>query len=264
MIFRYFRCSDRCRSKHPQGGIMVIEEKKTCEICEEVKATTEFHTTRKSGNPGCFCKLCHSREKYLRRKNPELARKRAAERKAKREAVAKQERLCSTCQMMQTVFSTKVPEQCRTCYKQQQRAVFYAENKDRIQTGARQYRVTNYEKCLSQSRDRIEWKRAENPVRYMALRAKGAAKSRGIEWGISEEDLLQIEVPKVCPILNIALISIGSNCDSSPSFDRIDSTKGYVPGNVAIISWRANTLKNDGTALEHELVAQWMRREGQV
>jgi hypothetical protein len=47
--------------------------------------------------------------------------------------------------------------------------------------------------------------------------------------------------------------------DDSPSLDRINNMKGYVPGNVKIISWRANHLKSNGTALEHEKIAQYIR-----
>ena len=43
---------------------------------------------------------------------------------------------------------------------------------------------------------------------------------------------------------------------SSPSLDRIDNTKGYVPGNLQVISYRANQLKSDGTLEEfRKLVA---------
>lgn len=40
--------------------------------------------------------------------------------------------------------------------------------------------------------------------------------------------------------------------------DRLAAGKGYVPGNVAIISMRANQIKNDATAEEHCRVAAWM------
>lgn len=39
--------------------------------------------------------------------------------------------------------------------------------------------------------------------------------------------------------------------------------EGYVPGNVEVISFRANRIKNNGTADEHERIAQWMRLGGE-
>jgi len=45
-----------------------------------------------------------------------------------------------------------------------------------------------------------------------------------------------------------------------PSLDRWDSTKGYVPGNVFVISYRANTLKNNATYEEIVKVAQYLRK----
>jgi hypothetical protein len=39
--------------------------------------------------------------------------------------------------------------------------------------------------------------------------------------------------------------------DNAASIDRIDSTKGYLPGNVQVISYRANILKQNATL--HEL-----------
>jgi hypothetical protein len=48
--------------------------------------------------------------------------------------------------------------------------------------------------------------------------------------------------------------------DNSPSLDRINPEKGYVRGNIAIISYRANRMKADGTADEHRLIAEWIRR----
>ena len=45
---------------------------------------------------------------------------------------------------------------------------------------------------------------------------------------------------------------------NSPSIDRIDPEGGYVPGNVVVISWRANQLKLDGNAHELRLIAEWV------
>lgn len=70
-----------------------------------------------------------------------------------------------------------------------------------------------------------------------------------------------IEFPTHCPILGLELDYFAeSREENSPSFDRIDPTKGYVKGNVVIVSWRANRIKNDGSAEEHEKIAKFMRR----
>lgn len=74
-------------------------------------------------------------------------------------------------------------------------------------------------------------------------------------------DFGDIEFPTHCPILGIELdyfTEEGFN-DASPSFDRINPELGYVKGNVAIISMRANRIKNNGTAEEHEKIAKFMR-----
>src|SRR5271157_1528431 len=42
--------------------------------------------------------------------------------------------------------------------------------------------------------------------------------------------------------------------------DRLNATRGYVRGNVAVISHRANTIKNTGMIEEHELVIAYMKR----
>ena len=77
------------------------------------------------------------------------------------------------------------------------------------------------------------------------------------EWDIEQGD---IDFPLICPILGLELNWLGgSRQENSPSFDRLDSTKGYVKGNVIICSWRANRIKNDGTSKEHELIASFLK-----
>jgi hypothetical protein len=58
-----------------------------------------------------------------------------------------------------------------------------------------------------------------------------------------------IEYTTHCPLLGIPLNYNETNyrADDYPTYDRIDNSKGYVPGNVHIVSWKANRLKKDGT-----------------
>ena len=80
--------------------------------------------------------------------------------------------------------------------------------------------------------------------------------SAGIEWDIDFGDL---EFPVTCPVLGIEIdYWADTRQENSVSFDRIDSTKGYVKGNVLIMSWRANRIKNDGTAEEHKKIYEFM------
>jgi hypothetical protein len=97
-----------------------------------------------------------------------------------------------------------------------------------------------------------EWK-DRNARKLLVYAARKSAAKRGLEMAI---DVEHIHIPDVCPLLGIHLIrGLDGNRDHSPSIDRIDSTKGYVPGNVWIISYRANRIKNNATADELILLA---------
>lgn len=77
------------------------------------------------------------------------------------------------------------------------------------------------------------------------------------------ELLESIELPKECPMLGQELNYLGTGeqatrSEYSPSLDRIDSTQGYVKGNLQVISWRANRIKNDATPEELDKIATYM------
>jgi hypothetical protein len=85
-----------------------------------------------------------------------------------------------------------------------------------------------------------------------------SAKATKWEWNI---DFGDIEFPDVCPVLGIELDYTATRVkDNSVSFDRIDPSKGYVKGNVAIISFRANRLKSDGNKEEFRRLYKWLDR----
>lgn len=67
-----------------------------------------------------------------------------------------------------------------------------------------------------------------------------------IHFNLSVEDII---IPDECPYLNVPLEKNAMLSDSPfyISVDRIDSNKGYVKGNVQIISRLANTMKNNAT-----------------
>lgn len=89
--------------------------------------------------------------------------------------------------------------------------------------------------------------------------AKTRARRLGVPFALNPEDLPSI--PDVCPVLGIRLTLWGNGHqtrDSSPSLDRIIAPLGYVPGNVAWISTRANILKRNATAEELMAVARYV------
>lgn len=98
------------------------------------------------------------------------------------------------------------------------------------------------------------------PAYVMWGRVKHRAKKNDIPFDLSYED---IEIPTHCPVLGIPLLFVPSKLrvpsDNSPSLDRLDPSKGYVKGNVCVMSYRANMLKNNATAAELERIARWMR-----
>lgn len=87
-------------------------------------------------------------------------------------------------------------------------------------------------------------------------RKKQNVKATKWEWSVTYHD---IEWNTICPVFGVEIDWFAEKKNSfSPSFDRVDSKKGYIPGNVRIISLRANCIKNDGTAEEHLLIADYI------
>ena len=75
--------------------------------------------------------------------------------------------------------------------------------------------------------------------------AKARAKQKNLPFTLTLSD---ISIPAVCPILGIPLqVNAKHMRDSSPTLDRIYPEKGYIPGNVVVVSLRANRIKSDCT-----------------
>ena len=89
-------------------------------------------------------------------------------------------------------------------------------------------------------------------IKLILRSIKHRAKTKNLDFDLDAEYVFSI-APDICPVLNTPLswsIRSGKNTINSPSIGRIDSSKGYLKGNIQVISNRANTIKNDATLEE--------------
>lgn len=123
-----------------------------------------------------------------------------------------------------------------------------AEHKKRLaRERTRRWRESNRQKCIDSDRAY----RKKHPIRHLIAQAKQRSKGK-LDFDIEEKDFLPL--PVECPVLAFKLIygarTGGRPHPCSASLDRFDNSKGYVKGNVNIISWRANELKKDASSKE--------------
>jgi hypothetical protein len=90
----------------------------------------------------------------------------------------------------------------------------------------------------------------KDKIEYILLkRGRDNSKYRNLEFNLTVEDII---IPEKCPYFNIPF----DDKRFGISIDRIDSSKGYVKGNIQIISRLANSMKNDSTKDELITFAQ--------
>jgi hypothetical protein len=152
----------------------------------------------------------------------------------------------------------------QTISKKEYLASYYKVNKEKIKLTSQKNSLKYKEKWANATEDQKAerrkkcneytsktkpWltRRKRRPEAYLYNLAKQRSKRRGIEFSIDVEDL---KMPEICPLLGIKLDSYSEKLDFHPSIDRIDSSKGYIKGNVWIVSHRANKIKNNASAEE--------------
>lgn len=171
---------------------------------------------------------------------------------------------CSSCkqQKPETEFpkngksATGYSCHCKACKKARyghQFKSYYAENRSRLNANTRAWR---------------EKKRAEDPIEFWVhnnlVAVKGRAKRNGLDFDLDVDFLKSIAVSH-CPLLDLELI-YGLKKDAEftdrgrgASLDRKDPKLGYTKDNVWIISYRANSIKQDATVQELEQVVERLR-----
>lgn len=95
--------------------------------------------------------------------------------------------------------------------------------------------------------------------RAMVNKSRGRAKSKGLAHNVTLEYIQSIwPIDNKCPIFGTEFTFTVGNMNTCASLDRIDNAVGYVIGNVAVISWRANSLKSCATIAEIEAVIKYI------
>ncbi len=122
-------------------------------------------------------------------------------------------------------------------------------------------------KTTEQQRMQARRWQKENPFRFMWLAARRRAEAKGVPFSITTEDVAASwPADGKCPVFGFSMVPPGASRgtskqgprEDSASLDRISPSLGYVPGNIAVISWKANRIK--GYAAEKDLlaVAKWL------
>lgn len=153
---------------------------------------------------------------------------------------------------------------CKVCYRtvryeRDKKCVFCCRARDKARYQQRrpkhkEYYEANKEFLCAKAREHSKAKHARDPRYKMLSSAKARAKAAGRECTVTLDDII---VPEFCPLLGVKITNGSRQVKTnSPTIDRKDSTKGYTPDNIWVISWRANRIKSDSTLEELRLLVK--------
>jgi hypothetical protein len=176
-----------------------------------------------------------------------------------------EDKKCSKCQNTKTLDNFTKDKKtkdgyrfwCKECSNSQKK-LYYLKNADKLKKSVIEYRKSNIEKVKERNKkwrdsnnDLIKKNRIKNLRSHLLRGARLRAENKNLPFDISLDDIL---IPEICPVLGIQLkTGQGKISDTSPSLDRIIPEKGYVKGNMIVVSSKANRIKSN--ALPEEIIA---------
>ncbi len=118
-----------------------------------------------------------------------------------------------------------------------------------------------FNKCKDCEVNRARNRYSTNPIPQMLSNSRIRAKRKGILHTINTE-YLELIWPKDnrCPVLGNLFemgYKSGKSKNLSPSLDRIVPKKGYIPGNLVIVSDIVNRLKSDASLEDMEKILKF-------
>lgn len=111
-----------------------------------------------------------------------------------------------------------------------------------------------------------KWKE-RNPKWAWVVSAVGSARTRAkyknLAFDLTNDYVYELAYD-LCPIFlePMSYGGTGRQVWNSASLDRLDPSKGYVQGNVAVISFKANIIKSNANSQEVFAVAEWLKSKG--
>lgn len=143
----------------------------------------------------------------------------------------------------------------------QQKAAYQREYRKRNQEKLRALGKRNYQKRREQALDYLHTRRRQEPWFEKCNIARDRSKKSGLEFDLTPEYIKSIwPADNKCPIFQVEFHKGERRSDWSASLDRINPNKGYVQGNVIIISDKANRIKSNATAQDIQTVADYFMR----
>lgn len=157
-------------------------------------------------------------------------------------------------------------KRCSKCRIIKELKEFYRDNsrKDKSTYQCRSCMTEYRKRNLSKMRDYMRRRMREDPEyicetsrrsyrnkdisEKLYTQARKRARIKGITFNIIKDD---IKVPNYCPYLNVKLEpGTKGDYENTHSIDRINNNLGYIPGNIEVISKKANSMKNSATPVE--------------
>lgn len=246
-----------------------INTLKQCNKCLGIYPLIKFHTyVKNTKSQSNLCENCHQIRKK-KAKEPQTCH--SCNILKPKKNFKRNCSICNECKLISKTIKEQRLKKCQECkeikpldefnklYKNSERYVPYCRpcyKKRRLESDTIQKRKIRSEKRRKERRDK--------PIHSLFLDARRRAKKKKLPFNLNEETL---SIPEKCPVLGITLGRNGDNkfpLPNSPSLDKVIPTLGYIDGNVNVISFRANDVKKDATAEEHERIAFYIRSNSPI
>lgn len=141
--------------------------------------------------------------------------------------------------------------------KAKRRAHLRANDPEQYQVDVERRRKKSGKRDPEQKRQWYLKRKRVSPERHLLarIRQRQTKKFPGEPCDLEPEDLA---IPSHCPVFGYRLR--WESFWRRPTVDRIDSSKGYVRGNVLIVSQRANQLKSNATLDELRAIIKFYQQ----
>lgn len=145
---------------------------------------------------------------------------------------------------------------CKDCCSQYRK-------RQAIASGKEPHKRMTYKEQLERNKITLRARKRKSPrhnLVFLLQNIRQRCKTTNVPFNVSADDFSNL--PTHCPDLKVKLI-YGNKGKASPysaTVDKIIPSLGYVPGNVRIISYKANVMKQDASFEEMKTIAEsWLQ-----